>query len=265
MLKEVQMEDHWQRSIKEIIEEFPQVEKILTEFGMECGVCRLGLCRFKDIVAIHRLPAAEEKSLLACLSQVMVSGGGDILQAPPKSPIWRRENNLSPPIKKLMAEHGWIKRWIALIPRIRKSLALNTTAGKIVVLEGLDFIRNYADKFHHAKEEDILFKFFAENLDILQVMFAEHEQARGHRRAIWEALQKSDQEGVLRNLHAYQELLSQHIKKEDEILLPWLERQLSPSQLENLFSKFQEAERSIGFDPKKYEEFVKNLEEKWGG
>ena len=28
---------------------------------------------------------------------------------------------------------------------------------------GIDFIRNYADRFHHAKEEDVLFKALVDN------------------------------------------------------------------------------------------------------
>jgi len=37
-------------------------------------------------------------------------------------------------------------------------------------LDGVDFIRSYADKYHHAREEEILFKYFDEDMAILKVM-----------------------------------------------------------------------------------------------
>lgn len=47
----------------------------------------------------------------------------------------------------------------------------------------IDFIKNYADKFHHAKEEDILFKAMLENVEHLHcnpipVMLHEHDEGR---------------------------------------------------------------------------------------
>jgi hemerythrin-like domain-containing protein len=61
---------------------------------------------------------------------------------------------------------------------------------------------------------------------------------------------------------AYRELLTEHIKKEDEILFPWMDRNLSTSQVDELFSKFNEVDQQMGFSPEKYEDFVQKLEKK---
>ena len=89
------------------------------------------------------------------------------------------------------------------------------------------FIRNYADKFHHAKEEDILFKEFckSENLHCnpVEQMLFEHDEGRKFVKAMEEANEKGDKGKVEENARAYAELLQQHIFKEDNILYPMTE------------------------------------------
>jgi hemerythrin-like domain-containing protein len=62
---------------------------------------------------------------------------------------------------------------------------------------------------------------------------------------------------------AYRELLTGHIKKEDEILYPWMDRNLSTRQIGELFTKFSEADNQMGFSPEKYEKFVEALEKQF--
>ena len=63
-----------------------------------------------------------------------------------------RELKYSPPMKKLVDEHVLIKRWIALIPEVVKTLDVESEKGRRLILDGIDMIRSYADKYHHAKE-----------------------------------------------------------------------------------------------------------------
>ena len=99
-------------------------------------------------------------------------------------------------------------------------------------------------------------------MDILKVIHEDHEQGRGHRKAISEALEKKDKAVIAEHLTAYAELLTEHIKKEDEILYPWMDRNLSITQIGELFSKFNETDKEIGYSPQKYEEFIERLEKK---
>jgi hemerythrin-like domain-containing protein len=258
------MEYYLNKGIKEIIDEFPGVENILSEYGIGCGPCNVGICLLKDIVQLHRLPHDQEKQLMAKIAQniypdktfeisgIRKEGGAEI-----------KKISYSPPIKKLVEEHVLIKRWVALIPVVVRNLDLETEEGRDVIRRGIDFIRSYADKYHHAKEEDILFKYFDESSDILKVMHEDHQQARSHVKSMREALDKQDKISLAEHLNAYRNLLAEHIKKEDEILYPWMDNNLSTHQVGELFSKFEKADQQNGFSPKKYEALIKQLEKKF--
>ena len=255
------MEAYLNKSIKEVIKEFPPVEKILDEYGIGCGPCAVGLCLLKDIVSIHNLPGEEEQEMMARVAQIIHPGKEIKLPRMTRKPEAKpKEVKYSPPMKKLVDEHVLIKRWLALIPGVLKNLDLQSEEDRELIREGVDFIRSYADKFHHAKEEDILFKYFDEALDILKVIQEDHKTARNHVKAILEALDRKDKEAIVQRLSAYHKLLSEHIKKEDEIMLPWMDKQLSTSQVGELFSRFTGAEEQMGFTPKKYEDFINRLE-----
>ena len=113
---------------------------------------------------------------------------------------------------------------------------------------------------HHAKEEDILLKYFDENLDIIKTIYEDHENARAHVKAMLEGLDKKDKGAVSEHLNAYQELLTEHIKKEDEILYPWMDRNLSITQVGELFSRFNGKDEELNDTPEIYEGLINKLE-----
>ncbi|MBW8039752.1 MAG: hypothetical protein FVQ85_07110 [Planctomycetes bacterium] len=258
------MEEYLNKGIKEIISRFPEVADILNEYNIGCAPCSVGSCLLKDIVEIHNLSEEGEQALMARIAKVIYPD--QEVKIPPikrKQQARPGEIKYSPPMKKLVDEHVLIKRWVALIPRVLENLDVESEAGRQFIRDGVDFIRSYADKYHHAKEEEILFKYFDENLDILQTIHEDHEKARSHVRAILEALDKRDKEEIAEHLNAYYELLTEHIKKEDEILYPWMDRILSITQIGELFSDFNKVDEQFGDAPEKYEEFVNKLEEKF--
>ncbi|MEK7448792.1 MAG: hemerythrin domain-containing protein [Planctomycetota bacterium] len=258
------MQEYLNKGIKEVIKQFPPVADILNEYDIGCVPCSVGTCLLKDIVQIHNLSPEHEQSLMAKISRVISPGQEIPAQAEqparkekPETEI--KEIKYSPPVKKLVEEHVLIKCWIALIPAVIKNMNLESPEGRQLIMDGVDFIRSYADKYHHAKEEDILFKYFDANLDIIKVMYEDHETGRAHVRAIVEGVNKKDKKSVAEHLLAYQELLTGHIKKEDEILYPWLDRQLTTTQIGEMFAKFNETDLKFGQAPKKYEEFVNKI------
>lgn len=255
------MEQYLNKGIKEIIEQFPEVEKILDEYGIGCGPCSVGICELKDIVDIHNLPAEQERELMHKIAAVIHPGQDvQIPERKQKTPTATAEKKFSWPMKKLVDEHVLIKRWIALIPAVVENLDLATEAGRQMIMDGIDLIRSYADRYHHAKEEDILFKYFDKNSEILQVMYADHTTARGHVKAMLAALERRDKSALGQHLMAYRHLLTEHIKKEDEILFPWMDRNLSAGQIDELYAKFNAADQQMGVAPDKYEAFVQQLE-----
>jgi hemerythrin-like domain-containing protein len=92
-------------------------------------------------------------------------------------------------------------------------------------------------------------------------MLADHEAARDHVRQVIEAVDRRDADQVIEHLSAYGELLSGHIKREDEILYPWMDRELTTTQVGELFSKFAAVDRAVGpdFTPN-YTRFVERVE-----
>lgn len=106
--------------------------------------------------------------------------------------------------------------------------------------ECIDFVRNYADKHHHGKEEQILFRLMLEENDpaveklVRNGMLVEHDLARYHMGELDKALtqyEKSrsskDKLDILAHAAAYADLLQRHIQKEDEVCYTYAERLLS--------------------------------------
>ena len=82
-----------------------------------------------------------------------------------------------------MTEHLLIKRMLALIERFAPLTAAGQFSDWQFYLDGVDFIRQYADRFHHAKEEDVLFEALVANgmprqNSPVAAMLMEHDQGR---------------------------------------------------------------------------------------
>ena len=258
------MEEYLNKGIKVIINQFPEVGDILNEYDIGCVPCSIGSCLLKDIIEIHNLSPDEEQELMAKIAKVIYPDREVIIpMIARKHEAGPKGISYSPPIKKLVDEHVLIKRLVALIPELIDNLDVAREEGRQAVIDSVDFIRSYADKYHHAKEEEILLKYFDEDLDIIKTIYEDHETGRAHVRAVLEALDARDKEGISEHLNAYGELLTEHIKKEDEILYPWMDRNLSITQVGELFSKFNAKDEESGDTSKKYEELINKLEQKF--
>lgn len=253
------MQKYINMNIKEIIDRFSGVGDILREYDIACVSCNVGTCLFRDIIEIHNLSPDEELEVLTRIAGVIYP------DREVEIPLIKRKNKTgaltySPPIRKLVDEHDVIKRLLEVIPRLIGELEEDRDNGLKLAGGAVDFIRSYADRFHHAKEEDILFRYFDENTEIFKVMRQDHEEARAHVRAIMEALDRRDPEKIAEHLKAYRELLTEHIKKEDEVLYPWLDKNLSTSQVGALFSKFMNIDETFGDVPRNQEAFIELIE-----
>ncbi|NLP59286.1 hemerythrin domain-containing protein [Lutibacter sp. B1] len=111
----------------------------------------------------------------------------------------------------------------------------------------IDFIKNYADKFHHAKEEDILFKAMLANVEHLHcnpipVMLHEHDEGRTFVRGMEEAISENNISKIIENARGYGMLLRDHIYKEDNVLYPMAEEALSDVQKDDVNKRYKEVE-----------------------
>lgn len=257
-----ELEKQLPRPIKEVITEFPAITDILNDYDIGCGTCMVGTCLLKDVVSIHSLPTEVESKMMARIAAVLSTPGQISLPQPSGVPLRKSEITYSAPIKRLVDEHVLIKKWLALIPEIIKNMDVTSEEGKKLIVDGIDFIRSYADRYHHGKEEDILFKYFDEQSEIIQAMHSDHETGRSHVKAIGDALEKNDTATINTHLQAYRELLLEHIKKEDEILFPWMDRNLSDADKNKLATQFNRADISAGQELQTlYEHRIADLEQ----
>ena len=94
--------------------------------------------------------------------------------------------------QRLKDEHQLILRMLALLEKNARLTEQGSFKDYRFYLDGVDFIRNYADRFHHAKEEDILFEALIENgmpraNSPVAAMLMEHDHGRAFVRAMEEA------------------------------------------------------------------------------
>ena len=259
------MDSYRNTGIKDIITEFPKVEEILEEYGIGCGPCTVGICLLKDILDIHKMAPEKEEELMVRIEGVIYpkrlpKSAAQIHAIQPETAA----HVFSAPMQLLVNEHVVIKRWLALIPSVLENIDLTTDAGVQIVVDGIDLIRSYADRLHHAKEEDILFTYFDDSEKIFQVIYEDHRVARNHVKEMLTAIEKKDVDSLNHHLTAYGILLAEHIKKEDEILFPWLDRKLTRAQIIELAEKFEQEDKQIGVDQKKYTSFLNGLETRFG-
>lgn len=173
------------------------------------------------------------------------------------------------PTEELKKEHEAIKLMLRILEKVSERLE----AGEKVSTEHLDrileFIRVFADKCHHGKEEDLLFPAM-EKAGIpsergpIGVMLYEHSEGRDFVKGMSEAIEeykkgrKKAGKGVAKNARNYAALLSQHIDKEDNILYPMADARLSPADQGNLEKGFEKIEKEI-IGAGRHEEFHKLL------
>ena len=256
------METYKNKGIKEIIAEFPAIGTILEEYDIGCGPCTVGICQLKDILDIHAMEPEKEQELMARIEAAIYPERGiDIPVKTDQSLTTEAQLQYSPPMQRLVDEHILIKRWLALIPFVVETMDLTTAGGVQIVKEGVDLIRFYADRFHHEKEEGILFKYFDDTTEIFKVIYEDHKQARNHVKEMLAAIDTKNNVSLAHHLTEYCSLLTEHIKKEDGILFPWLDRKLTAGQLEELAYKFDLADMQIGIDVEKHQLFLEQLEE----
>ncbi len=174
------------------------------------------------------------------------------------------------PVGPLMIEHRLIERMIKLIKKEVGAARLQRTISPNFIMTAVDFIRTYADKLHHGKEEDILFRSLAEkplspeHKRIMDELVAEHEQGRstvgriiethnlyqqGHKQALQE---------LLENLDYLADFYPKHIEKEDKHFFLPIMNYFNADEQAAMLNEFYLFDRQ--FIHAKYKEVVAKLQ-----
>jgi hemerythrin-like domain-containing protein len=173
----------------------------------------------------------------------------------------------------LRNEHIYIKKVLA---GIRKQCIEIVNGNKVdleVFEKVIDFVRSYADKYHHQKEEKHLFNIMADQLakDIgpgpIEGMLTEHDFGRSYIYELEQALKRykdGDMDArvdIIGFAMGYEHLLTKHIDKEDNAIFNLAERKLDSEVLHKLDKDFEEIEAAKENEDirNKYIEFANSL------
>lgn len=181
-------------------------------------------------------------------------------------------------IEVMVNEHKYIMRMLAVVRRatygILQGEAINDEDFRLMI----EFIREYADKHHHGKEEKFLFKEIMNELGELGIklirngMLVEHDLGRFYIAELCEALNRvnaGDDESkldVIANAISYTHLLTRHIQKEDSVVYTFAEKQLSPETLQLVNNQSEEFEKEAEKEGRQahYITLLESLERKYG-
>jgi len=174
------------------------------------------------------------------------------------------------PIGPLMIEHRLIERMIALIRRELRRIEQTSQADPVFIETVVDFIRTYADRTHHGKEEDILFRVLAKkemsHVDkrVMDELIEEHVSARKMTGELVDAKSqyqdgdKSSLAVIAEKLRMLSEFYPEHIEKEDRVFFPASMNYLSNQEKQSMLNEFWEFDRKMIHE--KYKSFVKTLQ-----
>ncbi len=175
----------------------------------------------------------------------------------------------------LKNEHVHILAMIKVMETICDRLESNIRVPSEHLDMVLDFIRGFADRCHHAKEEDVLFPAL-EQAGIpreggpVGVMLHEHTRGRELVKGLAEGVKtykgSGEASGIVENARSYADLLRQHIYKEDNVLFMMADERLSAEEQDRLFEEFERIEKErIGEGMhEKYHEMLHSLMEMYG-
>ncbi len=178
------------------------------------------------------------------------------------------------PAGPLMIEHRLIERVIALMSRELQRIKSGRDVDPVFIRAVVDFLKTYADRCHHGKEEDILFKALEpkplspEHRRIMEQLLREHVLGRENARRIAAALHPCEQGNrdavreIILGLENLVTLYPKHIDTEDKhFFLPAMDY-LSDAERTRMLHDFAEFDRQLIHE--KYKGVVTAMEEARG-
>jgi len=173
------------------------------------------------------------------------------------------------PIGPLMWEHRLIERMLRSFESEISKINEQKKVNPLFIDTAVDFIRIYADRLHHGKEEDILFrdlmkkKLSPEHARIIDELMEDHRYARKTTGMLVDA-----KERYLKGENTIEEVISLmkelarfypvHIEKEDKHFFFPCQEYFSKEELDKMLAEFYEFDRKMIHE--KYEKIVNRME-----
>jgi len=163
------------------------------------------------------------------------------------------------PLETLRNEHGLIRQFLDNLTLAVEKLQNEEPPPREFFDLAVEFAREFADRFHHFKEEHVMFVRLAQKKSgaidgQIEALRHQHERGRNCVAAIADALdgyaagKPAQVSQVLENVAAYAALLRNHIHKEDHIFYPMAQEVLSAEEESQLEAEFAKAREKVGED-----------------
>ncbi len=180
-------------------------------------------------------------------------------------------------IRIMVEEHTNIRRMLKVVRNFCYRVMTKSDYDLNDLPKIIDFIRIYADKHHHGKEEDILFVTMSNEIEKLAKsgaitgMYIEHDNGRLYMANLEKAFEKfktGDDESrldIIANAICYTDLLDRHIEKENTAMYKFAENALndvSKSFIEDECKKIEDMAVEAGLQDK-YLALLDELESKY--
>lgn len=179
-------------------------------------------------------------------------------------------------IAQLIFEHDVILTMLSVMEEIADRLEKGMEISTQDIDQSIDFVKEFADRCHHGKEENILFPAMEEagiprSGGPIGVMLNEHDLGRNFISGLSESFFRyvnGDKEalpGIVSNIRGYVDLLSHHIAKENQILFQIADAMLPDESKNKLNHQFKEFQRtSIGEERyQNYQKLSEDLADKY--
>ena len=169
------------------------------------------------------------------------------------------------------AEHRNIETVVKALGDLAFVIEKGQRADGAMLATAVEFLRVYADKLHHGKEETLFFPMLVKRGVPPQgcpIGGLNHEHEKG--RALVQALAEQApayaqgkpgaKEGLIETLRGIQDLYRNHIWKEDAMVFPMADKVLTAADQTELCERFAELDRAIGSETiARLEQFARSL------
>jgi hemerythrin-like domain-containing protein len=173
----------------------------------------------------------------------------------------------------LMIEHRLIEKMLNITNKELDIIKKERKVNSVFIDTIVDFIRIYADRTHHGKEEGILFKELeSKKLNsydriIMQELVDEHITARKAVKDLLEANNKyidgnsESIDMIIEKLYFLINFYPKHILKEDKVFFPNTEKYFTNNELNNMLNDFWEFDKKMIHE--KYNKLYESLSKKY--
>jgi hemerythrin-like domain-containing protein len=181
------------------------------------------------------------------------------------------------PMEILEREHRHIEKVVKACFVTLEEIGNGGTIDAGLLRQIVEFMRVYADKSHHGKEEAQLFPaLFNKGVPItgcpIGGLSGEHVMGRHLAGGLSDGIDLLERDPaaaektILENLRGITKLYPNHIWKEDYLLFPMTLKVMTGEELLALGTKFEKVTQSVGIETlQRYEDFADGLARRWIG